>query len=115
MPEPFLSASGLVKHYAVRRQFLGGTPRQLRAVDGVSFDLARREVLGVVGESGCGKSTVGRMVMRLIEPTAGRVVFDGVDVTALPPRELRALRRRIQIVFQDPYSSLNPQIGRAHV
>jgi oligopeptide transport system ATP-binding protein len=110
MSEVLLSATGLVKHYTVRRQFLGGAPRQLRAVDGVSFELARREVLGVVGESGCGKSTVGRMVMRLIEPTAGRVVYDGIDVTALPRRELRALRRRIQIVFQDPYSSLNPRM-----
>jgi ABC-type oligopeptide transport system ATPase subunit len=110
MTETLLSATGLVKHYAVRRQFLGGVPRQLRAVDGVSFELAKREVLGLVGESGCGKSTVGRMVMRLIEPTAGRVDFDGVDVTALQRRELRALRRRIQIVFQDPYSSLNPRM-----
>ena len=114
MRELLLSAEGLVKHYTVRRQFLGSAPRQLRAVDGVSFELARREVLGVVGESGCGKSTVGRLVMRLIEPTEGRVVFDGIDVTALDRTALRTLRRRIQIVFQDPYSSLNPRltIGR---
>ena len=110
MTAALLSVSGLVKHYTVRRQFLGSAPRRLRAVDGVSFDLAKREVLGVVGESGCGKSTVGRMVMRLIEPTAGRVSFDGIEVTALDKSALRKLRRRIQIVFQDPYSSLNPRM-----
>ena len=110
MSDVLLSAEVLVKHYAVRRQFLGGAARQLRAVDGVSFTLARREVLGVVGESGCGKSTIGRMLVNLIEPTAGRVVFDGIDVTALDKAALRKLRRRMQFVFQDPYSSLNPRL-----
>ena len=110
MSNVLLSAEALVKHYVVRRQFLGGAARQLRAVDGVSFKLARREVLGVVGESGCGKSTIGRMLVNLIEPTAGRVVFDGIDVTALDKAALRQLRRRMQFVFQDPYSSLNPRL-----
>ena len=83
---------------------------ELRAVDGVSLHVAPGEIVGVVGESGCGKSTLARMIVCLEEPTAGEITFDGVDLLRLSGRELRDLRRRFQIVFQDPYSSLNPRI-----
>ncbi|MXP62027.1 dipeptide ABC transporter ATP-binding protein [Roseomonas sp. M0104] len=106
-----LEVSGLARHYPVKRgvvlQKQVGT---VRAVDGVSFDLARGETLALVGESGCGKSTTARLVMRLIEPSAGTIRFDGQDVTNVGGGALRTLRRRIQIVFQDPYASLNPRL-----
>jgi oligopeptide/dipeptide ABC transporter ATP-binding protein len=111
---PLVDVQGLVKHFPAPRGLFGlrpGPPRgPVRAVDGVSFSIAAGKTLGLVGESGCGKSTVGRSILRLIEPDAGRVTLDGTNVLALGGRELRALRHRMQIVFQDPYGSLNPRM-----
>jgi peptide/nickel transport system ATP-binding protein len=107
-----LEARGLRKHFGGER-FLFSRKPLVRAVDDVSLPIKRGETFAVVGESGCGKSTLGRLLLRLIEPTAGQVVFDGEDVTAATPERLRALRRDMQIVFQDPYSSLNPRMSVA--
>src|SRR6476660_1419701 len=95
----------LVKHFPVE-----GSDDVVRAVDGVSFDIFRGETLGLVGESGCGKSTVGRCLLRLIEPTAGEVSFRGQDILSMGRKELRQIRREMQIIFQDPYASLNPRM-----
>lgn len=108
---PLLEVEGLARHYPVR----GGLMRSqsagvVRAVDGVSFALVRGETFGLVGESGCGKSTLARLVLRLIEPTGGVVRFDGQDITALDGEPLRRLRRHMQIIFQDPFASLNPRM-----
>src|SRR5262249_21260823 len=107
-PIVMVSVENLTKHYPQRALFRSRPP--VRAVDGVSFDIAEGETLGLVGESGCGKSTLGRAVLRLFEPTSGRVVIDGTDVTALQRKPLRQFRRRAQIIFQDPYASLNPRM-----
>jgi len=109
---PLVDVRDLVKHYPGERAWLGlGKPKRVvRAVDGVSFTIAAGQTLGLVGESGSGKSTVARTLLRLTEPTAGAALFEGRDVFTLPPRDLRVLRRRMQIVFQDPYSSLNPRM-----
>jgi oligopeptide/dipeptide ABC transporter ATP-binding protein len=103
--DTLIKVKGLVKHFPVE-----GSDDVVRAVDGVSFEIFRGETLGLVGESGCGKSTVGRCLLRLIEPTAGEITFEGRDVISLGKQELRELRREMQIVFQDPYASLNPRM-----
>lgn len=103
--EQLVEVRGLVKHFAVEN-----SDDVVRAVDGVSFEIFRGETLGLVGESGCGKSTVGRCLLRLIEPTAGEIKFAGRDVLSLGKTEMRELRREMQIVFQDPYASLNPRM-----
>jgi len=108
--ELLLSVKDLKKYFPIRKGLFANTVGQVKAVDGVSFDVARGEVLGLVGESGCGKTTTGRVILRLIEATAGQVLFEGKDVLALGKRDLRAIRREMQIVFQDPYSSLNPRL-----
>jgi len=114
MSGALLRAEGLAKRFPLPRRGLAARGA-VRAVEDVSFAIAEGEVLGLVGESGSGKSTIGRLVLRLIEPSAGRVVFEGCDITAATARELRALRRRMQMVFQDPYASLNPRrsVGEA--
>ena len=106
---PLLSVRGLKKWYPIERRPLGATAGWVRAVDGVSFDIRRGEILGLVGESGSGKTTIGRATLRLIEPTAGEVHFDGMDVRAMGRLRLRAFRRRAQMVFQDPHASLDPR------
>jgi oligopeptide transport system ATP-binding protein len=109
------SVRGLTKHFPVRHGILRRTVGAVRAVDDVSFDILPGETLGLVGESGSGKSTTGRTLLQLERPTAGRVMFDGVDLTALEEPALRRMRRHMQMVFQDPYASLNPRmsVGRA--
>jgi oligopeptide/dipeptide ABC transporter ATP-binding protein len=108
--EYLLEVRNLVKHFQVSTGLLGRTAGVVRAVDDVSFTIRRGETLGLVGESGCGKTTTGRCILQLEEPTSGAIVFEGRDLTRLSHAELRAVRRRIQVIFQDPYSSLNPRM-----
>src|SRR5688572_10840348 len=110
MTPPLLQVGNLTKHYVRKAGLLGNNKGVIKAVDGVSFEVFPGETLGLVGESGCGKTTTGRAILRLIEPTAGEVAFEGQDVLKLDSASLRRLRRRMQIIFQDPFSSLNPRM-----
>ena len=107
---PLLEVRNLVKHFYVGGGLFGGSPGVVRPVDGVSFAIRRGETLGLVGESGCGKTTTGRCILQLERPTSGEIVFEGRNLATLGEAELRPFRRRIQVIFQDPYSSLNPRM-----
>jgi peptide/nickel transport system ATP-binding protein/oligopeptide transport system ATP-binding protein len=107
--QPLIEVRDLVKHFPIHGGVLQRTVANVQAVDGVSFDIFRGETLGLVGESGCGKTTVGRLLLRLIEPTSGSIRFDGQDITSLKGSALKPYRRRMQIIFQDPYASLDPR------
>jgi oligopeptide/dipeptide ABC transporter ATP-binding protein len=110
-----LQVRDLIKHYSVGGGFFGRGRKQLRAVDGVSFSIGQGETLGLVGESGCGKSTVGKAVLRLVEPTSGHVSLEGEEITGLGSAALLERRKRMQVIFQDPYSSLNPRMTAGEI
>ncbi len=112
---PLLQVRDLAKHFPIHKGLLQRTVGHVRAVDGVSFDIERGTTLALVGESGCGKTTTGRVILRLLEATGGQVIFDGKDLSSLDKGQLRELRQRIQIIFQDPYSSLNPRMTAADI
>jgi peptide/nickel transport system ATP-binding protein len=115
MKDVAVEVADLVKHFPLKLGFFASlrvkNPPAVRAVDGVSFNIMENEVFGLVGESGCGKTTTGRCILRLVEPTGGKITFKETDVTGLSPQQMRRMRRRMQIVFQDPYESLNPRMS----
>ena len=110
-PDIILEAVGLTRHFRAKKPSLFSAAPTVRAVDDVSFKVRRGETFAIVGESGCGKSTLSRLLLRLIEPTSGDIVFEGRNITAVPAEDLRKLRRKMQMIFQDPYSSLNPRMS----
>lgn len=110
MSTPLLEVKNLKKHFPIHDGLLQRTVGQVKAVDGVSFTINKGETLGLVGESGCGKSTTGRLILNLLEPTEGEVIFEGTDLAALSKREMRTMRQSLQCVFQDPFASLNPRM-----
>lgn len=110
MTEPLLRVSNLEKKFPIQRGMFKRTVGHIHAVDGISFEIAAGETLGLVGESGCGKSTTARLILRLLDPTAGEIFFDGKEIHAMTREEIRAVRKDMQIVFQDPYASLNPRM-----
>ncbi len=113
--ETLLHVDDLVMHFPIYQGVIRRQVGAVHAVDGVSFDIYKGETLGLVGESGCGKSTTGRAILRLYKPTAGQVIYDGIDLTSLSEREMRKMRRKLQIIFQDPYASLNPRMTVADI
>src|SRR5262245_41702107 len=110
MSEILLDVQNLKKYFPIKRGLFAKTVGHVKAVDDVSFQIRKGETLGLVGESGCGKTTIGRSILRLIEPTGGKAIFEGKDITQMDPGELKRVRKDMQIIFQDPYSSLNPRI-----
>ncbi len=108
-PEVLLKVTGLAKHFPITKGLIRRQVGAVKAVDGLDFDVRRGETLGIVGESGCGKSTMGRLITRLLEPTGGSIEFEGQDITHLGVSGMRPLRRDVQMIFQDPYGSLNPR------
>ena len=111
MNDALLQVDGLVKHFPVGGGLIGAPAGMVKAIDGVDFSIRRGETLGLVGESGCGKTTTGRCILQLERATRGRIVFEGADITGMTQAELRSVRRRMQVIFQDPYSSLNPRMS----